>query len=69
MALRHAKPAGIVDLAPKGAGLTSEHTAAAIVKTDAFEAVRLIVPAGTVLKQHHVSKSISSHCLKGRVEL
>jgi hypothetical protein len=30
MALRHAKPAEIVDLAPKGAGLASEHTAAIV---------------------------------------
>ncbi len=66
MALRHAKLAGIVDLAPKGVGLTSEHTAAAIVKADAFEVVRLIVPAGTVLKQHQFRSPSRFIALKGR---
>lgn len=68
MALHHAKPAEIVDLAPKGAGLKGEHTAA-IVKTDEFEAIRLIIPADTVLKRHHVPGHILLHCLEGRVEL
>lgn len=68
MALHHASPEEIVDLSPWGDGLRNERTAA-IVKTDEFEAVRLVVRAGTSLKQHQVSGSITLHCLEGRVEL
>jgi len=68
MALHHASPAEIVDLSPMGSELRNNHTAA-IVKTDEFEAVRLVVQAGALLKQHQVPGSITLHCLEGRVEL
>ncbi|MGD9803294.1 MAG: cupin domain-containing protein [Hyphomicrobiaceae bacterium] len=68
MALHHASPAEIVDLSPMGDELRNNHTAA-IVKTDEFEAVRLVVRAGALLKQHQVPESITLHCLEGRVEL
>lgn len=68
MALQHAKAAEIVDLSPKGASLKEARTSA-IVKTDQFEAVRLIVSKGALLKQHQVPGSLTLHCLEGRVEL
>lgn len=68
MALQHAKPGEIVDLAPIGTGLGEVKTAA-IIKAEHFEAIRLIVRAGTEIPQHSVSGEITLHCLEGHVEL
>lgn len=68
MALPHAKPREVVDLQPLGSRLRESRTAA-IVKEDQFEAVRLVVPAGSEIPSHEVSGSITLHCLEGRVSL
>ena len=68
MALHHAKPGEIVDLGPIGPGL-GELKTAAIIKAEHFEAIRLIVHAGTEIPQHSVSGEITLHCLEGHVEL
>jgi quercetin dioxygenase-like cupin family protein len=68
MALHHARSGEIVDLSPLGSALRNTHTTA-LVKSDAFEAVRLVVSAGTEIPSHHVSGKFSLHCLEGRVLL
>lgn len=68
MALHHAEPGEPVDLKPLGSSLGNTNTSA-IVKRDRFEAVRLIVPAGTEIPPHHVSGYVMLHCLEGHVEL
>lgn len=68
MALHHAKPGEVVDLRALGSKLKNARTAA-IVKSDQFEAIRLIVQAGTEIPSHEVSGSITLHCLEGRVSL
>lgn len=68
MALHHAKPGEVVDLAPMGLGLGQAKTAA-LVKAHHFEAVRLVVHAGAEIPQHKVSGEITLHCLEGHVEL
>lgn len=68
MALHHAKPGEVVDLRPLGAALTTARTAA-LVKSDRFEAARLVIPAGTDIPQHTVGGYIILHCLEGRVVL
>lgn len=68
MALHHAKPAEIVDLRPIGPSFRNAKTAA-IIKTDHFEAIRLIVRAGAEIPQHKVSGEITLHCLEGHIEL
>ncbi len=68
MALQHAKPGEVIDLSPKGAALAGERSTA-IVKTDQFEAIRLILPSGSVLKSHKVPGRLTLHCLEGRVDL
>ena len=45
MALHHATSGEVISLAPLGGGLASGQSHA-LVKTDRFEAIRLIVPAG-----------------------
>lgn len=68
MALHHAKSGEVVDLNPLGTVLRSAHTTA-LVKSDAFEAVRLIVLAGAEIPSHHVSGKFTLQCLEGRVLL
>lgn len=68
MAVHHARPGEIVDLRPLGEGLRNSRTTA-IVKSDAFEAARLVVLAGKEIAPHQVSGSIMLHCLEGRVLL
>lgn len=66
MALHHAKPGEIVDLRPIGHELMHAKTTA-IVKSETFEVVRLIVHAGVSIPAHRVSGAITLHCLEGRV--
>lgn len=68
MAVHHARPGEVVDLKPLGEGLRNARTTA-IVKADAFEAVRLVVLAGREIPPHQVSGPITLHCLEGRVLL
>mgnify|MGYP000072929594 CR=1 FL=1 len=68
MALHHAKPGEIVDLSPIGSRL-KDAISTAIIKTEHFEAIRLIVHAGAVIPQHKVSGSLTLHCLEGHIEL
>lgn len=68
MALQHAKPGEVVDLRPLGDKLKDVKTAA-IVKSDGFEAVRLVVLAGTEIPPHKVPGAIMLHCIEGRVSL
>jgi quercetin dioxygenase-like cupin family protein len=68
MALQHAKPGEIVDLRPLGSKLKDAKTAA-IIKSEHFEAVRLIVLAGKEIAPHKVPGNIMLHCLEGCVSL
>jgi quercetin dioxygenase-like cupin family protein len=68
MAVHHAKSGEVVDLQPLGNKLRSARTTA-IVKSESFEAVRLIVRAGMKIPAHQVSGNITLHCLEGRVLL
>jgi quercetin dioxygenase-like cupin family protein len=67
MAVHHASAGEIVDLRP-GEALSHARTTAA-VKSDKFEAVRLIVHAGAEIDAHQGSGPITLHCLEGRVLL
>jgi|ThiBioDrversion2_2_1062182.scaffolds.fasta_scaffold13689_8 quercetin dioxygenase-like cupin family protein len=68
MAMRRTRPAEIFDLGPLGPDLKNARTTA-IVKSKAFEAVRLIVHAGVDIKTHSVEGPITLHCLEGRAQL
>jgi quercetin dioxygenase-like cupin family protein len=64
MALHHAKPGEPVKLASLG----TEHSTA-LVKTDQFEAIHLVVRGGTTLAPHRVAGQFTLHCLTGRVSV
>ncbi|HMN37719.1 MAG TPA: cupin domain-containing protein [Hyphomicrobium sp.] len=68
MALHHAKPGEIVNLKPIGRDLKNAKSTA-IIKTDYFEAIRLIVQAGAEIPEHKVSGNLTLHCLEGHIEL
>jgi len=68
MAMHHTSSAQIFDLTPLGSGLKAARTTA-IVKSERFEAVRLIVHAGADIKTHKVDGPITLHCLEGRALL
>ncbi len=68
MALKHADPGEVVHLQPPGAALETDKTAA-LVKSDRFEAVRLVVRAGSSIPSHKVEGFITLFCLEGHVVL
>lgn len=68
MALEHAKPGQVVDLRPLGDKLKTAATVA-MVKEKSFEAIRLVVPAGSQIPSHQVAGNLTLHCLEGRVSL
>ncbi|MGE0776066.1 MAG: cupin [Sphingomonadaceae bacterium] len=68
MALQHAKPGEVIHL-PSLARERGATGTAALVKSDRFEAIHLVVPAGSTIPPHHVSGYLTLHCLEGRVTL
>jgi quercetin dioxygenase-like cupin family protein len=68
MAIHHAKSGEVVDLRPLGADL-KDATTKALVKSGAFEAVRLVVKGGRKIAEHKVPGPITLHCLEGHVRL
>ncbi|PSC05540.1 cupin [Alsobacter soli] len=68
MAQHRAAPGEVIDLSPLGASLPAARTTA-LVKTDAFEAVRLVMKADSDIASHQVAGPITLHCLEGRVVL
>ena len=68
MALEHAESGKVVDLSPFGNTLGAARTAA-IVKTESFEVIRLVVHAGEHIPEHKVKGAITLHCLEGRAML
>ena len=67
MAIPHANTGELVDVRPLGAALSSAKTTT-LVKTKAFEILRLVVPAGKEIPTHAAPSEISVQCLEGRVE-
>ena len=69
MAIPHAYPGMPVDLRPLGEALAKTETIA-LVKNDAFEAIRLVLRKGQeVCHDHEVEDMITLYCIEGRVAL
>ncbi len=69
MAIPHAHPGLPVDLRPLGDALAKTETTA-LVKNDAFEAMRLVLGKGQeVCHQHEVEGMVTFYCIEGRVAL
>lgn len=65
MAIPHAASAQVIDIGPLGSELANTKTSA-LVKTDAIEVLRLIVPAGKDIPPHTTPGEITVQCLEGR---
>lgn len=68
MAIHHASPGEVFDLLSLGSNLKDARTTA-IVKSESFEVVRLIVHADVDIKTHQVDGPIMLHCLEGKALL
>ena len=68
MALHHIKPGEVADLAPLQEKLGDTKTSA-LAKSNSFEAIRLVVPAGKEIPVHEVPGERTLHCLEGRALL
>ena len=72
MALHHASPGEVVDLglpANSSAQTPDQPGTRAIVKTDRFEAIRLVLAQGESIPAHEVASEITLHCLEGAVSV
>ena len=67
MAIPHAKPGAVIDVRPLGAAL-GEMRSETLVKTDALEVIRIVMPAGKEIARHDVPGEITVQCLEGNVE-
>jgi quercetin dioxygenase-like cupin family protein len=66
MAIPHAKSGDVIDVQPLASRLKQSVTST-LVKTDALEVLRLVVPAGTSIDRHQVPGEITVQCLEGQV--
>ncbi len=68
MSQPHALSGQVLSVAPFGAALAVARSTA-LIKATQLEVVRLVLPAGQVLREHRVGGEITVQCLEGEVEL
>jgi len=68
MALPHAQPLDIINVAPLGPNL-KETVSTSLIKTDRMQLLHLVLPAHKDTPEHHVDHECTIHCLEGTVEL
>lgn len=66
MAIPHAKPGEVVDLAHLAESIPAEKTAT-LIKTDDVEVIRLVVAAGKEIPTHSAPGLLIVQCLSGRI--
>ncbi|MDR0225934.1 MAG: cupin domain-containing protein [Burkholderiaceae bacterium] len=65
MALEHASPRQAIDLhAHDGLAISTS-----LLRTDHLQLLRLVLPAGHTLPQHHVRGDLTLHCLAGEADV
>lgn len=67
MAIPHAKSSEVIDIRPFGSALVHSKTTT-LVKTDALEIIRLVIPAGKEIPEHRAPGEITVQCLEGRID-
>lgn len=68
MATHHATAGEVVDIATWANDLPEEKTKT-IVKTDAMELARVVIPAGEEYPNHTVPGPIVVHCVQGKIQV
>ncbi len=66
MSTSDAKPCQVVNVRPLGTELSRAKTTT-LLKTNAMQLIRLIVPAGKEISSHEASGEVLVQCLEGRV--
>lgn len=66
MSIRHANPGEIVDVSPLGTALATTQTKT-LVKTEAIDVIRMIVPAGKEIPTHKAKGDLVVQCLEGKI--
>jgi len=66
MAIPHAAPNEIISVKPLGPDLAAAQTRT-LVKTNALEVIRLIIPAGKEIPSHRTRGEVTIQCLEGRI--
>lgn len=66
MALEHAALGEKIYLGPLESALSGAKTSA-LVRTDRFELIRLVLEAGSTIPTHSVGGYVSLHCIEGSV--
>jgi quercetin dioxygenase-like cupin family protein len=68
MSLHHAVSGEVIDIRPLGDTLV-DTASIALVRTDDFEVMRLVLPKGKSIPEHHVPGEITLQCIEGTVEV
>ena len=66
MALEHAKPGQVIALTPSSEDI-STFSSIALTKTEQIELIRMVLPAGKEMPEHHVKGDITFQCLSGEI--
>jgi quercetin dioxygenase-like cupin family protein len=66
VAVPHAKSGEVIDIRPLGSALAQARTIT-LVKTEALEIIRLVIPSGKDIPEHRSHGEITVQCLEGRV--
>ena len=67
MALPHASSGEVIDLKPAAGDDLSQFSSIALAKTDELELIRMVMPKGKTMPEHHVLGEITLLCLQGQV--
>lgn len=67
MALPHASSGQVIDLQPTAGDDLSQFSSIALAKTDELELIRMVMPKGKTMPEHHVLGEITLLCLQGQV--
>lgn len=68
MALPHAQPLDVINVAPLGEKLQGA-VSTSLIKTERIQLLHMVLAAHQDQPQHHVSEECTIHCLEGEVEL
>lgn len=68
MALPHATSGEVVDIGPLDDRL-KESVSTALLRTDKLELMRLVLPAGKSMPEHHVEGECTIQCIEGEINL
>ena len=67
MALAHAASGQVIDVQGAAGEDLSQFSAIALAKTDELELIRMCMPKGKTMPEHHVLGEITLLCLQGQV--